>query len=422
MGDAGVQLTCLDESSAMQETLVEDFGTLEKWDTLRRQSDESNFEGVYVPEDSLLPMQIAGSKAYNDQIQMILRRLALPSEGPAIPNTGHLTPSQFLTSGGYLETNPLLMFKTQHRSEDVRFLINQLALNKVVYNAEIDLPAVELDDPFILNRGSVALSVENTRTTRLPVDWVYDASNSRILILLSNPEGHLADLLVQYNLNSDSYRVLHEFDKDIVVHRIERRNSTNYYILTSKPIPQDRSAQRLPRQADAVGYAYDSAAAGSVIQIWHYSTSSGTLTEHVAENNTRPPQLGIHYWIGFENAHYIDEFEGIVASYRGTFKWQGSHLYYRYATDSEFGVARVNTSGTTQEMIDQAVSGYHDHLNFAFDVNSSSTIFFVYATGNESQSTLTIKRRTSGGTESTVSRRYVLGGARALACKPPHQI
>ena len=179
MGDAGVQLTCLDESSAMQETLVEDFGTLEKWDTLRRQSDESNLEGVYVPEDSLLPMQTAGSQAYNDQIKMILSRLALPSEGPAIPNTGYLTPSQFLTSGGYLETNPLLMFKTQHRSEDVRFLINQLALNKVVYNAEIDLPAVELDNPFILNRGSVALSVENTRTTRLPVDWVYDTSNEQ---------------------------------------------------------------------------------------------------------------------------------------------------------------------------------------------------------------------------------------------------
>ena len=198
ISDAGVQLTCVDESKSMQETLVEDFGTLEKWDTLRRQSDEATFEGMYVPEGSLLPMQISGSKAFNDQIQMILRRLALPSEGPAIPNTGHLTPSQFLTSGGYLETNPLLMFKTQHRSEDVRFLINQLALNKIVYNAEIDLPAVELDDPFILNRGSVAFSVERTRNTRILTDWVYDATNERILMLLSNPERHISDLLIQY--------------------------------------------------------------------------------------------------------------------------------------------------------------------------------------------------------------------------------
>ena len=292
ISDAGVQLTCVDESKSMQETLVEDFGTLEKWDTLRRQSDESNLEGVYVPEGSLLPMQISGSKAFNDQIQMILRRLALPSEGPAIPNTGHLTPSQFLTSGGYLETNPLLMFKTQHRSEDVRFLINQLALNKIVYNAEIDLPAVELDDPFILNRGSVALSVEKTRITRLPVDWVYDSTNDRLLILLSNPEAHVADLLVQYNLSADTYRILHTFDTDISVHRLARRTSTDYYILSAKAISQDRSAPTLPHPMDSTGYAYDSVAEESEINILRYNASTDTVTEHVDKDNSRPPQLG----------------------------------------------------------------------------------------------------------------------------------
>ena len=402
VNDAGVQLTCIDESISMQETLVEGFGTLEKWDTLRRQSDETDFEGMYVPEDSLLPMQIAGSQAWNDHLKMIIRRLALPCEGRAIPNTGHLTPTQFLASGGYLETNPLLKFKAEHRSEDVRFLINQLALNKVVYNVEIDVPAVELDDPFILNRGSVAFSVERTRNTRILTDWVYDATNERILILLSNPEAHIADLLVQYNLNSDAYRVLYAFDKDVVAHRIERRNSTNYYILTSKPIPQDRSASRLPRQTDAVGYAYDSAAEGSEIKIWHFNASSGTLTEHVAEDDNRQPQLGIHYWVGFENRLYIDEFEGIVPSYRGVFKWHSNNLYYRYATSSEFGVARVNTSGTTSEMIDQTTLNYHNHLNFAFDITTSGTIYFVYATGSQYFSTLTIKRRASGGTETTI--------------------
>ena len=119
------------------------------------------------------------------------------------------------------------------------------------------------------------------------------------------------------------------------------------------------------------------------------------------ETDDRPPQLGIHYYVGFENTIYIDEFEGIVADYRGSFKWQGSNLYYRYATQSEFGVARVNTSGTTTEMIDQATGGHHNHLNFAFDVTSGGDIYFVYATGDENVSTLVIKRRTSGGTETT---------------------
>ena len=119
----------------------------------------------------------------------------------------------------------------------MQFLINQLATNKEVYNTEIDIPGVTVDKPFLLNRGSVAFSVGSpTRTTRLPVDWVYDGQGNpgtlpnRVLILLSNPERHVADLLVQYDGQGTGTlpnRVLHTFDKGIAVHRIERRNATN---------------------------------------------------------------------------------------------------------------------------------------------------------------------------------------------------
>ena len=106
--------------------------------------------------------------------------------------------------------------------------------------------------------------------------------------------------------------------------------------------------------------------------------------------------------MGFENALYIDEFEGIVADYRGAFKAYNNNIYYRYATPSEFGVARVNTSGTTTEMIDQTELNYNNHLNFAFDVTSGGDIYFVYSVGDADESSLVIKRRTSGGTESTI--------------------
>ena len=126
-------------------------------------------------------------------------------------NTAYMTPMELKTAGGFLDANPLLRFKSYSHSEDVRFLINQLATNKEIYNTEIDIPGVTVDKPFLLNRGSVAFSVEPTRTTRLPVDWVHDSTNNRVLILLSNPERHIADLLVQYDINGDSYRVLHTF-------------------------------------------------------------------------------------------------------------------------------------------------------------------------------------------------------------------
>ena len=381
---ATFKMNCSDISSRLRKALVQSFGTLDKWDALRKQSDEDSYEGVYVPERSLVPMQIGTGKARSDRTDLEISRLALPSEGPAAENTGYMTSTEFRTAGGFLDENPLLGFKAEHRSEDVRFLIHQLAINKEVYNTEIDIPGVTVEDPFLLNRGSVAFSVEQTRTTRLPVDWVQGVQGAgtlpnTILILLSNPEHHISDQLVQYDVSSDAYRVLHTFDKGIAVHRIERRTATNYSILTSEKITQDRSARELPRHIDATGYAFDSVAEGSEIKIYHYNSNSDTVTEHVAEDDSFPPQLGLHYWVGFENPLYIDDFEGIVPGPYSAFKWQSGNLYYRYAKAGEFGVARVNTGGATTQMIGQAAGGYQDHLNFAFDINSSGSIYMVYA-------------------------------------------
>ena len=396
-----VNITANDISVELERSFISDFGTLEKWDSLRQQSDEANIEGVYVPEGSLLPVQPQVAKAWSDRTALTLRRLQLPTQGPPLANTGYLTASDFRTSGGFLQTPPVLEFKTLPRAEDVTFLVNQLALAESVYNTDIQLPEVVLDDPTLFNRGSVPFSVENTRMTRLIRDWVYDSTNDRILMLLSNPERHIADQLVQYNIARDNFRTLYTFAKDIKVHRIERRNATNYYILTSAGITQDLSAANLPRTVDKTAYAFDSAAEGSLVRIHHYNASTNALTEHVAEDNDRPPQLGKHYWVGFENTIYIDEFEGIVSDDRGAFKWVSGNLYYRYATASEFGVARVNASGTTSEMIDQSRGEYWNHANFAFDITSGGDIYFVYATGDADESSLVIKRRTSGGTETT---------------------
>ena len=285
---ATVSLVVLDVSSVLEAEPIEDFGTLEKWDALRQESDESSFSGTYIPERSLLPLQLRTGAAWSDRTALILRDLALPSEGPPIANAAYMTEQDLQTSGGFLENAPLLRFKGEHRSEDIRFLFKQLALNsESLYNTEIELPEIETETPYILNRGSVPFSVENTRITRLLTDWVYDSTNARVLMLLSNPEGHIADVLVQYDVDSDAYRILHTFDNDIKVHRITRRNATNYYILTSAPITQDRSAVMLPRTADKTAYTFDSLAVGSDVRIYAYNTNTGVLTAHVEETNTR---------------------------------------------------------------------------------------------------------------------------------------
>ena len=393
INNVSVKLTAVDLASELRNTLVSNFGTLEKWAVLQPQSDEATYEGVYVPEGSLVPMQPETGHAWSNRAKLTFERLPLPSEGYPLVNTAYLTAQTFHTAGGFLRDPPILNFKGQHRSEDARLIIKQLGINKKNYQTEINLPSVIADTPFVLNHGSVSFSVEKTRITRLPTDLVYDPPNKRILILLSNPERHVTDLLVEYKTESDNYRILHTFAKNIKVHRIARRDSTNYYILTSTAVSQDRSAPTLPRPIDETKYVYDSTAAGSHIRIHHYNVATKTLTEHVPANDAQPPQLGVHYYTGFENKKYIDEFEGIVPYYRGAFKWHNNQLYYRYATSSQFGVARVDKDGTTTKLIGQAKGKAWNHLNFAFDINTSGTLYMVHALNQDLENIVVVNNQ-----------------------------
>ena len=173
------------------------------------------------------------------------------------------------------------------------------------------------------------------------------------------------------------------------MHRIERRNATNYYILTSAKIPQDRSARELPRPNDSTVSAYDSVSEGSAIKIYHcgLGNPTPTLTEQLLQKTIRIlRKLGIHYyWAGFENGSlWLMSLRGSVPDYRGAFKWYSGNLYYKYAKASEFGVARVNASGTTTQMIDQTTLNHHNHLNFAFDMDTSNRdLYCVYATDHK---------------------------------------
>ena len=171
-------------------------------------------------------MQVRTGKAWSDRSAITISDLGLPREGPALANTGYLTPTNFNVSGGFFATPPLLEVKPERRSEDVPYLIQQLGINGAIFNSHVMLSERESDMPFILNRGSVPFSVENTRSTRLLTDWVYDATNDCVLMPLSNPEAHIADVLVQYDVADDFHRITHTFDKAIKTHRITRRNAT----------------------------------------------------------------------------------------------------------------------------------------------------------------------------------------------------
>lgn len=384
---ATVSLTCVDISSLLKDRVLSDFGTHSKWGVGHLASDEVSFESEYLPEASMTPIQPKTGRAWHGDTQLTLRQTVLPSEGPPLTDTGHLTDRSLRVSGKPLTQDPLLSFKTHLRAKEIESIASQLGqiseTFSEIYQVSIDADTPELQKPYILNRGSVPFAIQKTRITRLPTDWVSDGTNHRILILLSNRSSHIADMLVSYDAIRDTHRILHTFENDVKVHRIARRSRTQYYILTSKDV-------------------YDSVAESSQIKIYHYNAATNTLTEHVSENDTYPPQLGIHYFVGFENGLYTNASDGIRPEYRGALKWIGNSLYYRYAKDKEFGVARVNASAMTQRLMWETDLGAWNHLNFAFDVTSGGVVYFVYSVRDSNTTSLVIRRRAADDTVTMV--------------------
>ena len=157
LDNADIAFTIVDLSYTFDRRSVEGLGQLTKWDALRQETDEASFEGAYSPEGALTPMQVRTGKAWSDRSAITISDLGLPREGPALANTGYLTPTNFNVSGGFFATPPLLEFKPERRSEDVPYLFQQLGINGAIFNSHVMLSDREADMPFILNRGKRAV-------------------------------------------------------------------------------------------------------------------------------------------------------------------------------------------------------------------------------------------------------------------------
>ena len=357
-----VSLICVDVSSRLRNRIVADFGTTEKWGVLTTGADSDAYETSYAPEETLLPIQPDTGQAWTDTTPITLQRSAIPSEGPRLINTGQLSASSLNTRNAFAD-DPLLNFKTLPRSARLQLLANHLAITEdAVYQVNLDVDTIELTSPYILNLGNTAFDIENTRITRTPVDWVHDPTHDRILTLLSHPDTRFSDLLIEHTLESNSRKVLREFDSDIRVHRICRLDATTYYLLTTSYSDSDNES------------------------IYEYETDTDTLTERVDPSNSYPPVLG-------------------------DFKCVGTNLYYEYFVvgSGDYGVAQLANDGTTSEMIqadDRTQLG-------VFDVTDTQEIYFL-TVGGASSSNVSLASYT-GGSAGGVTRTLTVTNGNELS-------
>ena len=99
-------------------------------------------------------------------------------------------------------------------------------------------------------------------------------------------------------------------------------------------------------------------------------------------------------------------YEGIVAHTRSRFVAIKGSLYYRYATDSEFGVAAAPADDSAvTPLFAESHDVFFNHLNFAFDVDESGDVFMASVQGTEGGSTLKIEKYVAGGDNAVIFKK-----------------
>ena len=134
-----------------------------------------------------------------------------------------------------------------------------------------------------------------------------------------------------------------------------------------------------------------------------YQQSENRYSTTVTKENDYRPVSSLHYWIGVSNKDF--DWAGISNGDRLGFTYLNDLLIYRWAKDSQFGVASVAQDGTVNELFSENKDEYYNHLNFAFDIVDND-IYFTFVFGAVGKSTLTIKKL-SGGVVTTVFTRTI---------------
>ena len=150
--------------------------------------------------------------------------------------------------------------------------------------------------------------------------------------------------------------------------------------------------QSNPNVEDTENWAlgFDSSISSSKTKILQYIRSEDWAEILIDSNNAHRPQLGIHYHIGFTNYDYT--WTGINPTRQSEFIVNQGDLYYRYATETEFGIIRMDMNGNTEVVISAEQDQYENHLNFTFCFDIDNNLYFAYTKGNRTTSTLIIKK------------------------------
>ena len=372
-------------------------------ETRAENSDTEILEGQYTVPEPLQPALPDSAEAVVGQTTFELKPVQNRKTLSSVNETAYLTPSQLLTQGQVTE-EPLLKFRTPEKRVSLQNAITRATRpydGTVPWNPQTDLATKHLSENAFQSRGNPVFDTELGRTERYPVDWIYDNTGRKIYLLLSNPATVIRDRLIVFDVDHGTSTVLYEFESSRSVHAIASADFEKFYILTAEKLTLDRGTEVPPTETVTQGMQYNSAAYQSDTRIIEYDSEFNDVTERVGASHATPPQLGILYPVGY-GEHYLHS-RNIVPSNRSRFVVVGTNLYYRYANATQFGIARMTSTGSVRRLSSYGIGNYPHYLNFDFDVDSSGNIYIATTeSSDDGDSSLTLTRIPASGASSTI--------------------
>ena len=389
-------LRCLSSASRLTKTNIEGLGIgIPKIAVLTNDDErkEPIVEGAYSPESSLAPLDIDDDvEVYHNETALTAKDVANSALGVK-DNTGVLSESSFNVQGGILDTPLLLRYKSVYRFIPMAQAFEKLSKSEAAFSSVLSaFDDISDVDAHVSVRASLGYNTEEGRIVRLPSDWMYNATTSRLYFLMSSEASYIKDRLIEYSLDTHTYKILHEFTESRHVIRMASGDFNTFYFITTPALDFSKS--------DALIRNYDSRSDDADIKIIRYVVSTSTQSDFITSSATYRPQLGTHFFTGF---YLLDKAaQGIVPDRHGNFIYHNSNLYYRYANDTRFGVARATSAGAVTSLFSIVYDEFENGLNFAFCVNGNNT-YIAYAVGSTTGSTLRIIRHNGTTTSSLLN-------------------
>ena len=368
-----VSITVVDIPKDLQDNPITDFGLNKTMGVVGYTGSTSGEYPLGLDVSPPSHDSMTGKYASNKKMNRVK---ALRTEGPIDPGDGNFVveQDQFQVEGGLLKNNarPIMNFNAPYRNKKIDFIVNELLEHYGIYDtpaSNIEIPELFTKEAFFSSNGRIGYDIEasdnpdNIDTWRWKgyvTDYIKksDVSGDKYYVLYSAREtGVTRTQILEYDKNSDSYRILHVSVTDRELWSITTSDYKRFYLLGTE-----------------IGYSgrppfgtYDSGekTGASKVKIWQvdlfYSNGdiiynpldtgdSPVLIKLIDNVDTHPPQLAKHYHVGVP-AHDLsrNRLTSLPFTQKLTLypKNNPTDLYYLWARayNGKFGVAKKPLSG-----------------------------------------------------------------------------